>query len=255
MTVISEDGGLPMHGQIACSRCFSGDVQWGRSDASQGSWRITNNPLAWGNPQAEVVVLGFSKGPTQAGALERQTHEQIAFRGGRTSLAKILHHVGLLAAPDNGLVDGLIADSHGRFHFGSFIRCTVERYDSGKGAWTATGAGMLDRFVGTEFGRYVVGQCSSRYLTQLPASTKLILMLGMGSAGGYVRACRRAFEHARPGPWKTFNEVAYTDGKVFVVHTEHFKSQGSHLPNWLSGTTHPRGRLGLLAREAVAAAV
>src|SRR5258707_143695 len=75
------------------------------------------NPLSWGSRTPEVLVLGFSKGPSQAGALATQPHDQIAYRGGRTNLAKILHHIGLLTAPDSQLVDQAIADSSGRFHF------------------------------------------------------------------------------------------------------------------------------------------
>ncbi len=148
-------------------------------------------------------------------------------------------------------MDRVIADPSGRFHFGSLIRCTVERHDEAKQAWTGTGGGMLDRFVKTEFGRSIVSECSARYLRRLPRPTKLIVMLGMGAKQCYVQACRRAFEGARPGAWRTLNEVAYRDDQIVVVHTEHFAAQGALIPNWLSGPAHPRGRLGLLARDAI----
>ncbi|MBR1125188.1 hypothetical protein JQ628_26950 [Bradyrhizobium lablabi] len=216
---------------------------------------MTNNPLAWGNPRPEFVVMGFSKGPTQAGALSSQPHDQIAFRGGRTNLAKILHHVGLLTAPDSRLVDQAIADRDGRFHFGSLIRCTVERRDAKETVpdkqWKGTGGGMLDKFIARDFGRKVLTNCSTQFLGDLPNPTKLIVMLGLGTAGNYVTACRQAFAKARPGSWRPLNEVTYTDDKVVVVHTEHFASQGALLPNWLSGEGHERGRLGLLAQAGV----
>lgn len=245
---------LPSHGRITCDRCFDSGAIWGRSQVSDGAWRITNNPLAWGNPRAEIIVLGFSKGPTQAGALEQQPHDEIAFRKGRANLAKILHHVGLLEAPIAKLVDRAIADTRGRFHFGSLIRCTVERYDERQGMWMGTGGGMLDGFAGSNFGRSVVSQCSTSYLRSLPSETKLVLMLGMGAKQAYVQACRRAFEEARPGVWRTVNDVAYRDDQLVVVHTEHFAAQGALIPNWLSGAAHPRGALGLQARDAVEAA-
>ncbi len=220
-----------------------------------GGWRITNNPLAWGNVEPEVVVLGFSKGPTQAGALSRQRHEEIAFKGGRTNLAKILHHVGLLSSPDARLVDQAISDPNGKFHFGSLIRCTIERYDDKTAEWKGTGGGMLDKFARTSFGQSVLMACGSRYLTDFPTSTRLVLMLGMGSKRGYVAACRQLYQRIRPGDWHDVNEVTYTDGKITVVHTEHFQSQGALLPNWLSGDRHERGRLGVLARSGVAFAL
>lgn len=249
-------GCLPASGRIQCADCYSGRQHTFDDLRAEGDhWRITNNPLAWGNVEPEVVVLGFSKGPTQTGALSRQRHEEIAFKGGRTNLAKILHHVGLLPSPDGQLVDRAISDPNGRFHFGSLIRCTVERYDNKTAEWKGTGGGMLDKFARTPFGRSVLTACSSRYLKDLPMSTRLVLMLGMGSKGSYVAACRELYHRTRPGDWRDVNEVAYTDGLITVVHTEHFQSQGALLPNWLSGDRHERGRFGELARAGVAFAL
>ena len=245
--------GLPDHGRVACALCHEGATyDFDRTRTQTDEWRITNNPLAWGNSEPEVLVLGFSKGPTQAGALASQPHDSIAYKGGRTNLAKILHHIGLLAAPDPRLVDQVIADRDGRFHFASLVRCTVERFDGHLGEWRGTGGGMLDRFLATDFGIGVASTCSTRFITNLPNRTKLVVMLGMGSRGNYVRACRGLFQAARPGAWRYVNDVAYTDGKITVVHTEHFQSQGALIPNWLSGDRHARGGLGLLSREAVA---
>lgn len=250
-------GELPSQGRVRCALCHRGQPHvFDRTRTEEHGWRITNNPLAWGNPTPEVVVLGFSKGPTQAGAvLSSQPHDQIAYKGGRTNLAKILHHIGLLKAPDSRLVDQAIADRNGRFHFASLIRCTVERFDERElkpeKAWKGTGGGMLDKFVAHDFGRAVLANCSTRFLSDLPDQTKLIVMLGLGTAGNYVGACRRGLGKARPGAWRTINEVTYADSKVVVVHTEHFASQGALLPNWLSGERHERGRLGRLAQAGV----
>jgi hypothetical protein len=245
---------FPSHGRVACSLCHRDPIAIFDSARTQsGDWRITYNPLAWGNPAAEVAVLGFSKGPTQAGALAREPHNSIAFKGGRASLAKILHHVGLIEMPAADIIDRAVADPNGRFHFGSLIRCTVEGRHGPGGTWTGTGGGMLDKFVATTFGRDVLRACTRRHLGILMPNTKLVLMLGMGSRGNYIRECRRTFAAARPGStWSNLNEVSYTDGSITVVHTEHFKSQGALLPNWLSETGHPRGQLGLWAREGVA---
>ena len=251
---------LPDHGRVECAVCHRGQpYAFDKTRTEDAGWRITANPLAWGNPAPEVLVLGFSKGPTQAGALVSQPHDQIAYRGGRTNLAKILHHVRLLATPDGRLVDQAISHRRGRFHFGSLIRCTVERFDKKEAdpakQWKGTGGGMLDKFVAGDFGRTVLGNCSTRFLRDLPSRTKLILMLGLGPRGNYVAACRQALATVRPGRWRTVNEVTYADDNVVVVHTEHFASQGALLPNWLSGELHQRGRLGILAREGVRVAM
>lgn len=243
---------LPPHGRVECAFCHcSQPYAFDVTRTKRNGWRISNNPLAWGNSEPEIVVLGFSKGPTQAGALGNAPHDQIAFRGGRTNLAKILHHVGLLPRPDAKLVDQAIADRSGRFHFASLIRCTVERFDEKKNDWTGTGGGMLDRFVAGDFGRSVLTACAKRFLAETPKRTKPIVMLGMGTGGNYVAACRRAFGHVRHRLWRTVNDVTYTDGEVVVVHTEHFAAQGALLPNWLSDHAHDRGRFGLLARDGV----
>lgn len=248
--------GLPEHGRVKCAECHRGaSFDFDRTRTEDGSWRITNNPLAWGNNQPEIVVLGFSKGPTQAGALANQPHDSIAYKGGRTNLAKILHHVGLLPSPDARLVDQAIADPNGRFHFGSLVRCTVERFDEKSHEWRGTGGGMLDRFVATEFGKAIASTCSKRFLTSLPSRTRLIVMLGMGAKGSYVRTCRDLYTVARPGAWRDINEVSYTDGTVTVVHTEHFQSQGALIPNWLSGDAHERGSLGVLSHQGVSYAL
>jgi hypothetical protein len=247
---------LPTHGRVDCTLCHGGQpIIFDGTRRTEDSWRITANPLAWGNPNAEIIVLGFSKGPTQAGALAAAAHDQIAYKGSRLAVGKILAHVELIPrqAPEElrRTVDRLIADRGGRFHFGSLIRCTVERLDAKTGEWKGSGGGMLDKFVATPFGHEVASRCSARFLGNLPPTTKLVVIFGLGNAGNYVRAARKLLEGARPGPWRTVNEVSYTDGKVTFVHVEHFASQGALLPNWLGENRHERARLGILAREAV----
>lgn len=247
--------GLPSHGRVRCAECFGGQAyDFDRARVERDGWRITNNPLAWGSREPEVVVLGFSKGPTQSGALAATPHDQVAYKGGRSAVAKILHHVGLLPSPNSRLVDSLIADPNGPFHFGSLIRCTVERWNKAEGRWEGTGGSMLDGFVASDFGSGVAEACAYKFLSKLPEKTKIIIMFGLGTSLSYVRASKTLFKKIRPGPWSTVNPIAYTDGKIMVVHTEHFKVQGAHLGNWLSGERHQRGRLGVLARQAVSKA-
>lgn len=245
---------LPASGRIECTICHScNKTVFDQTKTGTDSWRITFNPLAWGNSNPEVVVLGFSKGPTQAGALSSTPHDQIAYKGGRTNLAKILHHVGLIEAPESRIVDHLISDPDGRFHFGSLVRCTVERNDNG--TWKGTGGGMLDKFVKSEFGEQVATNCTIRFLRDLPISTKLVLLLGMGSKMNYVKECKKLMETARGRPIDFINDVSYTDRLVTFVHTEHFQSQGALIPNWLGKNRHPRQQMGILAREGVTQAM
>lgn len=252
-SVSKSQSSLPCAGRIACTRCHQGDVFFDQTRRTEGDWRITANPLAWGNPQAEIVVLGFSKGPTQAGALARSDHDAIAYKGSRHNVGKILAFLGLIPDGDTTFlresVDQLIADKNGRFHFGSLIRCTVERLD--KGEWKGSGGGMLDRFFATPFGQDVAGNCASRFLDELPQKTRLILMFGMGAEGNYIRAARNLLQSRLHGEWRPINEVAYWNGQITVVHVEHFAAQGALIPNWLGINDHPRAQLAHLARQAV----
>ena len=93
--------------------------------------------------------------------------------------------------------------------------------------------------------------CTRRFLGELPPPTRLIVLFGLGSRMNYVDAALDLFRHARPGKWRMFNQVAYTDGSVVVVHVEHFAAQGALVPDWLGATDKPRQQLGVLAKQAV----
>lgn len=247
---------LPHHGRIECNLCHVGQsVTFDKTRTTDGDWRITSNPLAWGSRTPRAVVLGFSKGPSQAGALSVSPHDAIAFKGGRTNIGKIMAHVGLIhKRPPHeyaSYVDHLISNPDGEFHFGSLVRCTVERRDRETGGWKGSGGGMLDKFVATSFGRTITSNCAQRFLRDLPSSVKVVLMFGLGTKMNYVKECRKIFDHVRPGAWRTVNSCAYTDGSITVVHVEHFAAQGALIPNWLGENAHKRAELGLEARAAV----
>lgn len=247
---------LPAHGRINCTLCHNESaVDFDQTQTEEEGWRITANPLAWGSARPSVVVLGFSKGPTQAGALAGTSHDEIAFKGGRVAVGKIFAHVGLIPSGENNelrnSVDRLIADPGGPFHFGSLVRCTVERFDDKSRQWKGSGGGMLDKFATSALGQKVASQCTRRFLTDLPDSVRLIVMFGLGAKGNYVREARKLIEAARPGYWRTINDVAYADKQISVVHVEHFASQGALIPNWLGVNNHPRSKMGEMARSAV----
>jgi len=256
---------LPEHGKIACNDCFNGAVvKFDHTIRTEGNWRLKNNPLSWGGTSPEIIVLGFSKGQTQSGAMDKVSHEEIAYKGGRKSLGKILGHVGLLQGDADILdmqVSREISNPNSRFHFGSLVRCGVEQLstdDNGQPVWIGSGANMLGKFMKDKFGKEVISKCSQRFLSDLPSSVKLVVMLGTGSKLSYVAECLEAYKVARGGQWTWVNDVAYTDGKIMVVHVEHFKSQGALIPQWLGEgkhAAHPRSLQGKLAQSAVMAAL
>ena len=249
---------LPQHGRVQCITCFDNtQVIFDKTQQTEGDWRITANPLAWGNPEAEIVILGFSKGPTQSGALANSSHDEIAYKGSRLNVGKILAHIGLIEKIDDNIelknaVDKAIADKNGRFHFSSFIRCTVEQYDIKTKKWKGSGGGMLDKFVGTDFGKKVSKQCATRFLGDLPSKTRLVIMFGMGSNQNYVRESYKLFRFAIPSNWRWLKEgISYTNDKLTVVHVEHFASQGALIPKWLGEIKDERSRFGDMAKFSV----
>lgn len=222
---------LPAHGRISCGRCFSGKpAVWGHSSVEEAGWRLDNNPMAWGGRNPCILVLGFSKGPRQSEDLIARKHEDIAFAGGRKNLAMILETLGVL--PFGANIDRIIADPDGDFAFGSFVRCSVSKFDKAKGVWLKTGKDIMASCVRDPASARVVQGCAEQFLGRIPARLTLVIMLGNDMR--YIEGCRETIAAVRPGI-REFNEVAYRDSHVMFLHTVHFAAQGAVVPNWCSG--------------------
>ncbi len=256
---------LPTAGRVPCTACYKAPTHFDATSREEKGWRITANPLAWGSPRPRVLILGFSKGPTQAGALASTPHDQVAFKGARGNAYRILHRLDLVPDsndPDRAML-GMLRETNGSFAFGSLVRCTITRWDSREQAWLGTGGGMLDKFVATPFGAGVTSRCAQQFLKDLPVETKLVVLYGLGSRLGYVDEAERVIRGVRGTVgWRRLNDVSYGDERVTFVHTEHFRAQGALLPNWL-GAIGPTGtardprrvRLANLAHEAAQSAI
>src|SRR4051812_25608916 len=83
---------LPPHGLIACRRCFSSDEQ----SQAVGKWRMVNDPAAWGAATPTILILGFSKGFTQADAFRTGRFEDIPFKDMRSRLTEELRLLGII---------------------------------------------------------------------------------------------------------------------------------------------------------------
>ena len=224
-------GLLPEHGRIACSRCFGGcDVVWGRTsyEPSEG-WNIVNNPMAWGSKTPKVLVLGFSKGGNQNDEILERSHNEVAFRGGRTNLSTILETLGLKKRLDS--IDQLISDQQGDFAFGSLVRCSVKKRDGDK--WLMSGKDIMSSCLRDHKMGAVIDNCVSEFIGNLPKSVRLVVMLGNDLK--YVEGCYAAIREARPALRK-INPVAYRDERVVFAHAVHFKAQGAIVPEWATGT-------------------
>ena len=225
------DGLLPPRGRIACSRCFNGGKTiWGSTTYVRGDgWTIVNNPMAWGNRTPKVLVLGFSKGGNQNADILERPHDEVAFRGGRPNLSTIFETLGLKSRDQS--IDRLISDRGGDFAFGSLVRCSVKKRDGEK--WLMSGKDIMgsclrDRQMGA-----VINNCISQFLGALPASVRLVAMLGNDLK--YIEGCYSAIRAERSG-LRRINAVSYGDEKVVFIHAVHFKAQGALVPEWATGT-------------------
>src|ERR1019366_3624459 len=130
---------LPSHGHITCRRCFTTDG----NTQMIGKWQMVNDPTAWGSTTPEILVLGFSKGFTQANAFRSGRLEDIPFKNMRTRLTEELRLLGVLSATET--VDQKIVATETKFAFGSLVRCSLSRLNV-KGKLACTGEVMPKAF-------------------------------------------------------------------------------------------------------------
>lgn len=237
---------FPAHGPIACRRCFT--VPEPVLDV--GPWRAVNDPGAWGSADPEILVLGFSKGFTQASAARSGRFEDIPFKGMRPRLTEILRTLGVLGPAEQ--VDARMVAGERRLAFGSLVRCSLSRLNPAKQAHECTGPIMPKAFVEREAAP-IVQRCAETYLRDLPPNLTLVLMLGTGDA--YIEGCRRTIRALHGREFRDVNEVAYRTGSVTWVHVSHPSGLNGHYAAWMQGdASEKQGRKRLLAMIAVSEA-
>lgn len=218
-----------MHGHIGCYACYpsvSESYEFYNSDGNK--WRIEQPNAAWGSQSPTVLVLGFSRGSNQTkpGIL----FDEIAFKGMRSQLAKILNSLSLLKEEE---VDQKISASENYFAFGSMIRCSVSQWDNKTASYSKSGGAILQKFAKGDLSRRIAENCSNQFLGKLPSSTKLVVMLGNESK--YIQFCNELILKSRKES-KWVNSVAYDSKGVRFVHVIHAKAQGRLIPDWLNAT-------------------
>lgn len=216
---------LPPHGPMSCRRCFPGSIN---TPLIRGRWQAINDPGAWGSQTPRVLVLGFSKGFTQANAYANGNFEDIPFKGMRRRLTEMLQSLGVL--PETDEVGGKFAPGEKDFAFGSLVRCSLARRDN-SGKLGCTGPIMPKAFV--EEVASVTRTCAETYLTKIPDRTKLVLMLG--TADSYVGSCMALIRSLHPSTFGRLNSMSYrASGSVFV-HVSHPSGSNGHHSAWMSG--------------------
>jgi hypothetical protein len=224
---------LPEHGPIQCRKCFTDDAEV----TTVGQWKAVNDPGAWGAAQPTILVLGFSKGFTQADAYKTGTFEEVPFKKMRPRLTAALRRVGLLH--DTEIVETKFASAEQEFGFGSLVRCSLSRWNKKNRRWECTGQVMPLAF--KEPVKAMVHQCASTFLSELPPSVRLVVMLGTGDP--YITGCKALIRSMYRGQVTEINSVAYETPSVLWVHLTHPSRGNGYFSAWLSGaTTDPSGK-------------
>jgi hypothetical protein len=194
-----------------------------------GEWQMVNDPGAWGATKPNILVLGFSKGFTQANAYLSGRFEEIPFKDMRTRLSEMLRVLGLLSATE--IVDKKMVPEERRFAFGSLVRCSLSRRNPKNGRFECTGQVMPKAF--TEAISTVVRKCADTFLARLPVTVQLVLMLGTTDA--YINGCRHLIRSLYSTTFGDINAVSYKAGNAVWVHVSHPSGLNGHHPVWMAG--------------------
>jgi hypothetical protein len=165
---------------------------------------------------------------TQAGEYRTGKFEDVPFKGMRPRLTEMLQSLGLLHAEE--IVDAKMRDGEKDYAFGSLVRCSLARRND-KGALECTGAVMPKAF--SEEIASVTRACAETWLTRLPASVRLVLMLG--TTDSYVKSCKALLRSIHPKTWSDINEVSCRAGGAVFVHVSHPSGLNGNHPKWMAG--------------------
>lgn len=236
---------LPAHGPITCRRCYTNTA----SVAEAGPWRAVNDPGAWGSATPEVLVLGFSKGFTQANAFAGGDFDAVPFARMRPRLSEVLQVLGLLAPGER--VDDRMRATERTLAFGSLVRCSLSRWNERAKRHECTGTVVPKAF--REEVAAMVRTCARTFLADLPASVRLVVMLGTTDA--YIEGCKSVVRSLNPATFRTINDVSYRTGPVIWTHASHPSPLNGWHEAWVSDpSTTTSGRKRALALEVVAGA-
>jgi hypothetical protein len=234
------------HGKLNCRKCFD---NISGNQLRLGDWKIQNDPCYWGSSKPEVLVLGFSKGLTQANAFKNESFETIPFKGMRDRLTSALRALNVIEEAVH--VNQLISDPNSRVAFASLIRCSVSRLnekksiDEGQEVFECTGPLIKKSFKEIPT---VVSNCATQFLTDLPDSISLVVMLGTDTQ--YIKQSQRLISSLFPNDSKSINNVAIRAGGKLWIWASHPSGLNGHFNSWLSGEGTSGKKL-LLAKKAI----
>jgi hypothetical protein len=224
---------LPSHGKLDCRLCF----QDKKSDicTPHPKWKMVNDPGHWGSATPEYLVLGFSKGATQAAAFKTAPHEKVAFAKMRSRLEQALRVLGVIHHSES--ITKKVENPDSNIAFASLVRCSLTRIDEkasrdlGEERYASSGNLILKSF--SEIPT-IISRCTETFLTELPDTLKAIFLLGCSD--GYVYEVKQIIQSLYPDTYVNLNPMAASaDGKLWIFIAHPSPANGT-FSQWLSGT-------------------
>lgn len=220
----------PSHGPVECARCWVGCTS--RVQES-GIFRLVRDPGHWGASDPLTLVLGISKGNTQARAFGAEPFDGVAFKGIRSRLLDALKAVGQLLGETTEAFERRFTEAEGNWAFASVVRCSITGRNSKTGAYSAGSPEVLPAFeIGSSAQRWV-DNCIAQHLAALPPRTERVVLLGNSDA--YVETVARRIGHHR-GAVVRINPVAFRSKGVRFVHIAHPSRGNGHFGKFINGT-------------------
>ncbi|WOT05389.1 hypothetical protein [Shewanella youngdeokensis] len=217
---------LPVYGHIACRKCFKHCLSE-QSFQPHPLWQMRNDPGSWGGDEPEILILGFSKGSTQADIYQQGEFDDIAFGGpARARLDTLLKRLGLLLDHEN--VSTEIANTESRFAFGSLVRCSLAR-ENHLGSYATSGDLITKSFFEIP---EILDNCTEQFLSFLPSKTQVVLMLGITDK--YITSSYELLKKCYPSLCKV-NDVSYGDNNRTFIHVTHPSPGNGHFSSWCKG--------------------
>ena len=216
------------HGAMECRRC------WKAAEMMQcvGNFKLVHDPGHWGARTPKTLVLGVSKGNTQSSAYAQGDFDEVGFKGNRRRLLEILQSIGLLSHEGITQFERRFTASESEFAFASIVRCSLTGFDVKKNVYAADSCNVLPAFLSSSDGYEWAANCVDQHLTDLPAQTKLVLLLG--NQNSYIKNLKRIIANKR-GPVTPINEVAYCSKGVKFIHLTQASGVNGHLRNFIRG--------------------
>jgi hypothetical protein len=121
-----------------------------------------------------------------------------------------------------------ISNPDSSFAFGSLVRCSLTREDK-LGKHQNSGELILKSFKEIP---EVLTRCSEKFLKDLPAKTRLVLMLGVTDR--YMDECFKLMLKLYP-KIKRINSVAYGDEERLFLHITHPSTVNGHFNKYIQG--------------------